>query len=127
MPNFTITSDQRAVLYEEILACLTGVGDLLIAIEKSEFDLAQRLADEYSDYLRLLADDLGWGEKGAGTIELKSPPEVLRRCMERLRRRAEAEDHEISEQQAVMQEWEKRTGLIRLTCDQLLGDLSSAG
>jgi hypothetical protein len=127
MPNFTITSDQQTVLYEEILACLTGVGDLLIAIERSEFDRAQRLADEFADYLRFLADDLGWGEEDAGTIELKSPPAVLRRCMERLKQRAEVEEREISEQQAVMQEWEKRTGLIRLTCDQLLGDLPGAG
>jgi hypothetical protein len=127
MPNFTITSDQRTVLYEEILVCLTGVGDLLIAIERNEFDRAQRLADEFADYLRLLVDDLGWGEEDAGMIELKSPPAVLRRSMERLKQRADAEEQEISEQRAVMQEWEKRTALLRLTCDQLLGDLSSAG
>lgn len=116
----TITSDQRAVLYDEILVCLTGIGDLLITIGRNEFDKAQKHADEFADYLRVLADDLGWGKQEGGSIELQSPSDVLRRVMERLKCRAGADDQEISEQQAVIRERRERTALLMNTCDHLL-------
>ncbi len=116
----TITSDQRIVLYEEILACLTGVGDIEIAIDRSEFDKAQELAEEYADYLRVLADGLGWGMQKRGSVDLHTSPDVIQRVMKRLKRRASTEDSEIEAQEALIRIWQKRTALLGDTCDQLL-------
>lgn len=119
----TITTAQRNVLYDDILIRITAIGDVLTVIERGEFDKAQKLADEFADYLRLLADDLGWGGLPEANIELKSPPEVLRRSLERLRRIAEIEDREESEERADVQSREARNVLMRETCDQLLAEL----
>jgi hypothetical protein len=119
----TITTAQRNVLYDDILVRITAIGDVLTVIERGEFDKAQKLADEFADYLRLLADDLGWGKLPEANIELKSPSEVLRRSMERLRRIAEIEDKEESEERAEVQAREARNVLMRETCDQLLAEL----
>jgi hypothetical protein len=121
----TITTAQRNVLYDDILIRITAIGDVLTVIERGEFDKAQKLADEFADYLRLLADDLGWGRLPAANIELKSPSEVLRRSLERLRRIAEIEDKEESEERAEVQAREARNVLMRETCDQLLAELPS--
>jgi hypothetical protein len=118
----TITSEQRDVLYVEILARLTGIGDVLTVIERGEFDKAQKLADEFADYLRLLADDLGWGEVPSGTIELKSSSDLIRRAAKRLRHMAQAGDLEMEEMRASVQEWTERNELVLRTCDQLLAE-----
>jgi hypothetical protein len=123
MKNPTITTEQRDVLYGEILIRITGISDVLTEIERGEFDKAQRLADEFADYLRLLADDLGWGEMQSGMIELTSPPDLIRRTARRLIRIAEAGDDEMEEARASVQDWERRSELVRRTCDQLLVEL----
>ena len=121
----TITSEQRDVLYVEILARLTGIGDVLTVVERGEFDKAQKLADEFADYLRLLADDLGWGEVPSRTIELKSPSDLIRRAAERLRHMVQAGDLEMEEMRASVQEWTERNNLVLRTCDQLLAETSA--
>ena len=118
----TITSEQRDVLYVEILARLTGIGDVLTVIERGEFDKAQKLADEFADYLRLLADDLGWGEVPSGTIELKSSSDLIRRAAKRLRHMAQAGDREMEETRTSLEEWTERNNLVLRTCDQLLAE-----
>lgn len=119
----TITTAQRNVLYDDILIRITAIGDVLTVIERGEFDKAQKLADEFADYLRLLADDLGWGKLPESRIELQSPPEVLRRSLERLRRIAEIEDKEETDERAAVRSREARNVLMRDTCDQLLAEL----
>ena len=123
MNSPTITTAQRNVLYDDILIRITAIGDVLTVIERGEFDKAQKLADEFADYLRLLADDLGWGKSSEAAISLKSAPEVLRRSLERLRRIAEIEDEEESQERADVQSREARNDLMRETCDQLLAEL----
>jgi hypothetical protein len=125
MTKPTITTEQRDVLYEEILVRITGIGDVLMAIEREDFDKAQHLADEFADYLRLLTDDLGWGDVPAGSVELNSPPGVIRRAMERLIRRAEYEDREVEEERVALQQRAERNKLMRLTCDQLLAEVAA--
>lgn len=127
MDNPTLTSEQRNALYDEILVRLTGIGDVLTVIESGEFDKAERLADEFADYLRLLVDDLGWGEMRSGTVELDSPPELVRRTAQRLRLLAEDGDGEMEEARTSIQEWDRRSELVRRTCDQLLEELPTEG
>jgi hypothetical protein len=119
----TLTAEQRDVLYVEILARLSGIGDVLMVIEHEEFDKAQRLADEYADYLRLLADDLGWGEMTGETIELKSSPDLLRRVARRMREITRAGDREMEEMRSSVEEWTEQSKLILPTCDQLLSEV----
>ena len=104
MKRPTITTEQRDALYAEIIARLSGIGDVLTVIERGEFDKAQLLADEFGDYLRLLADDLGWGEIPSGTIELSSPADLIQRAAKRLRAMAQAGDREMEEMRASVQE-----------------------
>lgn len=56
-----ITAEQRDALYDEILERLGGIDDIRMAASKGMFEMADRLAREYSDELRLVMDDLGWG------------------------------------------------------------------
>lgn len=125
MDNSILTTEQRNALYDEILVRLTGIGDVFHVIERGEFDKAQRLADEFADYLRLLVDGLGWGEMQSGTVELTSPPALIRRTARRLMLIAEAADDEMEEARASVREWDRRSALLRRTCDQLLTELSA--
>jgi hypothetical protein len=122
MKRPTITTEQRDALYAEIIARLSGIGDVLTVIEREEFDKAQMLADEFGDYLRLLADDLGWGEIPSGTIELSSPHDLIQRAAKRLRAMAQAGDREMEEMRASVQEWTEQNQLVVRTCDQLLAE-----
>jgi hypothetical protein len=44
---------------------------------------------EFTDDLRLILDDLGWGGEADGPVELTLHPDVLRRVLTLLRNRAE--------------------------------------
>jgi hypothetical protein len=57
-----INPEQRAVLYLSITARLTGVNDVFVEFQRGNFEAAQRLSGEFSDDLRVLHDDLGWGD-----------------------------------------------------------------
>src|SRR4051794_30514999 len=103
MGQTTITAEQRDVLYQHILVRLTGIGDINLAIDKNDFEEANRLSDEFADYLRLLHDDLGWGETTGAAIELKSPAEVVRRALIQVRGRAEVEDGLEAEESAELE------------------------
>ena len=82
----TITGAQRDALYDRILDRLSGIEDIWIAASGGRFETAARLGREYSDELRLVLDDLGWGPgPGLESIELATAPDVLRRVFGRLR------------------------------------------
>jgi hypothetical protein len=76
-----ITAAQRDALYDQILDRLSGIGDIEVAIQARDYEHAERIGREYSDDLRLLLDDLGIGEGDGGSVELNTPPEVLRRVL----------------------------------------------
>jgi hypothetical protein len=81
-----ITPEQRAVLREDILVRLGGVGDIELARRQGDYERARRLGLAFSDDLRLMSEDLGWGgEESRTTIELQTPPDVLRRALARMR------------------------------------------
>jgi hypothetical protein len=80
-----ITAEQRNALYDQILDRLARIGDIEMAIQAGKFDAAERMGQEFSDDLRLLVNDLGFGEGEGKPVELTSPPAVLRRALPRLR------------------------------------------
>src|SRR5262249_47221443 len=89
-----ITGRQRDLLYDTVTVHLSGIADVLGAVEEERWEDAQRLSREYSDRLQLLSDGLGWGSARYEAVEITSPPEVLRRALEAIRRDAEIEHEE---------------------------------
>jgi len=82
----TISHAQRDALYDRILDRLSGIEDIWLAASTQRYETADRLGREYCDELRLVLDDLGWGTgPEVETIELTTPPDVLRRVFVRLR------------------------------------------
>jgi hypothetical protein len=61
---FTINARQRWALHQQIRDDLTGLGDLVLALERDEGEEARRLRDRYVGEMRLL-DDLGWSEQAS--------------------------------------------------------------
>jgi hypothetical protein len=118
-----ITAEQRDALYDQIFDRLSGIGDVWIAASQESYDAAERLGREYSDDLRLIQDDLGWGEGPSGAIELTTPPDVLRRAFTRLRNAAVGLDASQQEERAEVREAEERNRLVVETCRQALTDL----
>jgi hypothetical protein len=123
--TLTITSAQRDALYDQILDRLSGIGDIELAIQSGNYDAAERLGREYSDDLRLLLDDLGFGQRDGRPVPLTSPPEVLRRVLPRLR--------ELAEGMAASQEPEwlevhglrTRNRLVVEACESVLSSLEA--
>jgi len=83
--SLTITAAQRDALRDLILDRILGIDDLRHVVTAGDYQAAERLAWEYSDALRLVSEDLGWGEGPPGSIELKTPPDVLERACTGLR------------------------------------------
>lgn len=124
MSKLTITSEQRDALYEGILDHLSGIGDLWIAVESGNLSRANRLGHEFSDDLRFVLDDLGFGEGTGATIELKTPPDVLSRVLSRLESQADAVHQTEAEERAADHPEDARNQLVRDTCRQLLRNLT---
>jgi hypothetical protein len=82
----TIKGPTRDVVYECLELDLSGFVPLLPILERSDFETASRIALDISAALRVIAQDLGWGNgEGGRTVELNSPPDALRRVFTRLR------------------------------------------
>src|SRR5215475_10649500 len=106
-PMIRLSAAHRDALYEQIVDRLSGIGDVWLAAAAGDFTTADRLGREYTDDLRLVLDDLGWGHGPGRTIELTAPPDVLQRVASRLQdsaagqRRSEepewARSHEMEE------------------------------
>jgi len=122
----TITAEQRDALYDQILDRLSGIGDIELAIQSENYDAAERLGREYSDDLRMLLDDLGFGGGNGEPIELTAPPEVLRRVL--LRMRNLAADYTASQEPewAEARKLERRNRLVTEACEAVLADLDGA-
>lgn len=88
MPGFTIKilDSQREALYEQVRNHLAAVGDLWLALESThDYAAAERLAIEFGEDFRLMAD-LGWQpEDDREFVELTMAPEDLTEVIRRLR------------------------------------------
>ncbi len=118
-----ITSKQRDALYDQFLDRLSGIDDVRLAVQAGELDTAQRLGQAFSDDLRLVVEDLGWGQ-GAGTsIELNSPPDVLRRVFTRLGEVAAGERESEEPEWVEARQMQERNRLVAEACQTVLARL----
>lgn len=123
----TITADQRDALYDRILDRLSGIGDVWLAADSEDFATADRLGREYSDELRLVLDDLGWGDgPEGGSIELESSPQVLRRVFARLRDTSASERAAQATSWAESRKLDERNRLVSEACAHVLRELGDA-
>jgi hypothetical protein len=122
--SVTISGEDRDLLYNRILVHLSGIDAVWLAAEEKDFQTAERVSQEYCDELHLVMDDLGWGERHEEeTIELTSPPDVVRRVMERLRADADGLDEEEREIKAALLKREDENRRVRAACDQIIAAL----
>jgi hypothetical protein len=119
----TITAAQRDALYDQILDRLSGIGDIELAVQLENYDAAERLGREYSDDLRLLLDDLGFGVGSGQPIELTAPAEVLRRVLPRLRELAENLNASQEREWTEAGRMRERNRLVSEACQAVLADL----
>jgi hypothetical protein len=122
----TITAAQRDALHDQLLDRLSGIGDIELAIHSEDFDNAERLGREYCDDLRLLLDDLGLGDGSGEPVELTAPPEVLRRVLPRLRKRAEDHTAGLEPEWIEVGEVKERNRLVSEACEAVLASLNRA-
>ncbi len=117
--KITLTADQRDAVYEAVYIHLGGIDAVVYAAERGEFEEADQLGWAFADDLLLILNDLGWGDHGS-SIELKSPPALLRRVLKRVRERAEAEDRDEATERAELAEQQRRNRLLQETCIRVL-------
>jgi hypothetical protein len=120
----TITRYQRDALYQDLLTHLSGIGDLWLAINRDDFETADRLGHEFVAELRLIVEDLGWGDgPEAETVELTLSPAELRGVLGRLRARADR--HRKGQQKALAEVTAplEQSEIVIETCDQVLAAL----
>lgn len=115
-----ISAAERDALYEQIYVRLSGIDAVWLAAAAGDFEEAERLGRELCDELRLLMDDLGWGEGSGESIELTTPPDVLERVLTRLRGLAEAQRTEEQRERAEWQEREEETQRLLGVCERVL-------
>jgi len=118
-----ITAAERDALYEQISVRLSGIDEVWRAVEAADFARADRVGREFSDDLRLVLDDLGWGAGSGQALELITPADVLRRVCRRMQDRAEAQREMEEEERVRGQEREEQTQRVLETCRRVLGEL----
>lgn len=119
----TITSEQRDALYHNILDRLGGIGDVWTAANNGDYNTADRLGREFSESLLLVLSDLGWGEGIGEPIELRTPPDVLRRVLTRLRDTALSHSDSLEKEGQESRELEQRNSLVIEACRTVLADI----
>jgi hypothetical protein len=122
----TVTAAQRLAVYDQLLDRLSGIGDIELAIQSGDREVAQRLVDEYADDLQLLRD-LGLGDESSEAIELATPPEVLRRALPRLREMAERHTSGLAPELCEAGQIVERNRLVSETCEAVLAGLDQMG
>lgn len=122
----TITAEQRDALYDVILDRIAAIEDVWIAVCADNFEHARRLGLAYSDVLRLVVEDLGWGDTAPpDSIELKTPPDVLRRVFERMRSQALGMSASEEKERAELRESQRQNQMVLDTCEQVLAGLDA--
>lgn len=124
--SIAITADQRDALYDKVLTHLSGIDGLWLAIEREDFETADRLGREFADDLTLVLEDLGWGDQstdGSQAVELATEVDVLRRVLPQLRSRAARHAHTEDEALKKLRKERSRAQLVMDTCDEVLRTL----
>ena len=123
--TLTITTEQRGVLYDQILIRLSGIDGIWFAMREGDPGTAERLAREFSDVLRMLLDGFGFGEGTGEPVELTSPPDLLRRVFERLSQLVESQSTAESEAREQVEKDGEQRLLAQETCKSLLTALDT--
>ena len=124
MPEaFTITTSERDALYDQVLARLSGFGDLWLEVKGERFDEAERLGRELSDDLLLVSAGLGWGDGDGEKVELRLPAGVLRRALSRHCGLALDRDATEVPERTELQEEKERNEEIVKACRHVLAEL----
>ena len=118
-----ISAAHRDALYEQIFDRLSGIGDVWLAAQAEDFDTATRLGQEFSDDLRLILDDLGWGDGPGRSIELTTPPAVLRRVVSRVQATALGQRANEEPEWARARDLEEHNRLVVEACQTVLAGL----
>jgi hypothetical protein len=118
-----ITAAERDALFEQIHARLSGIDEVWLAVEAEDWERADRMGREFSDYLRLVVDDLGWGESSSEALELTTAADVLRRVFTLMQKRAEERREVEEEERAELTEREERTSQLMEVCRRVLAEL----
>lgn len=124
MPKSTVTisGGQREVFYQLVLDHLSGIEDLLLALEHEDFATAEQLGVEFGEDLRLM-EDLGWDKEWRDDVDLTMAPEDLAEILKRLRADAEGGLKEPEDEREVRESDEatrRRYQYALVTCDGLL-------
>ncbi len=118
-----ITAAERDALFDQIYVRLSGIDDLWLAAQGGDWEAADRLAREYFDDLRLVLEDLGWGERGGEAVELTTPPDVLRRVLTRMQGRADAQQEAEEDERAEGRQREEQRQRLMEACRRVLDEL----
>lgn len=116
--GISLTPDQRDVIRDVVLTDLSVIGDIPLAIDHGEHDLARRYRAECEDLMALL-DDLGWEDDHDGPVELTMAPERLVTVIGRLL------DHQLAATADANTEWEADAAAAHFACGTL-ADLEAA-
>lgn len=125
--SITITRDERDALYERIVMRLNGIDDVYRVVEDEDWAAAQKLGQEFSDLLRFVCEDLGWGKRAEETVPLSTPPEVLSRTVEAVSDLANADGAHFEAERQDAEAQEKEARYLQRTCERLLGELQPLG
>lgn len=84
MSGITITRPQREAIYQDLVTQLSAVGDIHLALQRGDVELARRYRRECEGLMRLL-DDVGWAWDAPGDeFELSMDDEQLAEVVARL-------------------------------------------
>ena len=122
-----LTPAQRDAFYDQILDRLSGIDDLRLAAYSGNFATAEQLARTFSDDLRFLCDDLGWGAASGERVELQTPSDVLRRVFRRIGDAAAGMAAFEKQQAAEARELARRNSILIDACRLGLAALGEDG
>jgi hypothetical protein len=127
MNPVSISGPERDALFEQLHSRVEALEDIRFAVNRRDFARAAILGSEFSDLLRFVTDDLGWHDgPSMGRLELKTPPEVLRRILSRLNARADEDAECAASDRAEVEEYENETRALRAACQTVLSQLDDA-
>lgn len=118
-----ITSTERDAFYDELFVRLSGLDSIWLSAQHGDYETADRLAQEFVDDLRLIHDDLGWGEGSGEPLDLTTAPDALRRVVTRLQGAAEAQQASMEQERAERRHREEQAQRLMDACRRVLADL----
>lgn len=126
MKPLQITPNERDALYRDVVDHLSGLGDLILALDQKDFDQARRLAQGFSDDLLFLLNDLDFGDEtdADAPLQLTTERDVLRRLFERLRDRSLFADQVESAEREAIRRAEAHDALVQAIYGNLLSELA---